>query len=68
MDSTDLLERQIIFINSRFPVGFLPNATAHIAHHILIYGCSVPGFHQRDTPHAVWDCGEMAGEYIPIHL
>lgn len=30
------------------------------AHHILIYGCKVPGYYERDTPRAVWNCGEMA--------
>lgn len=25
-----------------------------------MYGCEVPGFYERDTPRAVWDCGEMA--------
>jgi peptidylglycine monooxygenase len=30
------------------------------AHHILIYGCKIPGYHERDTPRVVWDCGEMA--------
>ncbi|CAG2113081.1 unnamed protein product [Medioppia subpectinata] len=37
------------------------------AHHILIYGCKIPGYHERDTPRIVWDCGEMANsknEYI----
>lgn len=37
------------------------------AHHILIYGCKIPGYHERDTPRVVWDCGEMANsraEYI----
>jgi len=29
------------------------------AHHILIYGCTVPGFYERDSPRGVWDCGEM---------
>lgn len=28
-------------------------------HHILIYGCSIPGKFLRDTPHYVWECGEM---------
>lgn len=30
------------------------------AHHILIYGCEMPGYYERDTPRAVWNCGEMA--------
>ncbi|XP_028966675.1 probable peptidylglycine alpha-hydroxylating monooxygenase 1 [Galendromus occidentalis] len=46
--------------DANYIIGFLPNASAHVAHHILIYGCSVPGYHQRDTPRAVWDCGEMS--------
>ncbi|XP_022671226.1 peptidylglycine alpha-hydroxylating monooxygenase-like isoform X2 [Varroa jacobsoni] len=46
---------------TKYVVGFLPNATAHTAHHILVYGCSIPGYHQRDTPRAIWDCGEMTG-------
>jgi peptidylglycine monooxygenase len=48
-------------------VEFKPNATMNTAHHILIYGCKVPGYHERDTPRIVWDCGEMANsktEYV----
>jgi peptidylglycine monooxygenase len=41
-------------------VEFKPNATMNTAHHILIYGCKIPGYHERDTPRVVWDCGEMA--------
>ena len=33
----------------------------HTAHHILIYGCEIPGQWERDTPRLVWDCGEMGG-------
>ncbi|XP_057336036.1 peptidylglycine alpha-hydroxylating monooxygenase [Microplitis mediator] len=36
-------------------VGYEPNATMEVAHHILIYGCKTPG-----TSKAVWNCGEMA--------
>nr|XP_022915094.1 peptidylglycine alpha-hydroxylating monooxygenase [Onthophagus taurus] len=36
-------------------VGFEPNATMHDVHHMLLFGCSVPG-----TTDDVWDCGEMA--------
>lgn len=32
------------------------------AHHILIYGCEVPGYYERDTPRSVWNCGEMANK------
>lgn len=42
-----------------FIVEYLPNATKETAHHILIYGCRIPGYYERDTPRAVWDCGEM---------
>lgn len=41
-------------------VGFTPNASMNTAHHILIYGCETPGYYERDTPRAVWNCGEMA--------
>lgn len=40
-------------------VGFKPNATADKVHHILMYGCQWPGIIERDSPHYVWDCGEM---------
>lgn len=46
---------------NEYIVKFEPNATMHVAHHILIYGCKEPGFVERDTPRAVWECGEMAG-------
>jgi len=36
-------------------VGFVPNATMHTAHHMLIYGCEEPGSEDE-----VWNCGEMA--------
>lgn len=42
-----------------FIVGFQPNASALKVHHILIYGCVVPGKFMRDTPSYVWECGEM---------
>lgn len=44
----------------KYVVGFQPNATMHVAHHILIYGCAVPGYQEQDSPRAVWDCGEMS--------
>jgi len=36
-------------------VGFIPHADMHTAHHILLYGCSLPG-----SGDDVWDCGEMS--------
>lgn len=45
--------------DDEFVVGFHPNASATKVHHILIYGCSVPGKYMRDTPNYVWECGEM---------
>lgn len=38
-------------------VGFTPHGSMHTAHHILVYGCSMPG-----TDEEVWECGEMANE------
>jgi peptidylglycine monooxygenase len=35
-------------------IGFQPRASMKKAHHVLIYGCTVPG-----SAHSVWDCGEM---------
>ncbi|KAG9511189.1 putative peptidylglycine alpha-hydroxylating monooxygenase 1, partial [Fragariocoptes setiger] len=46
--------------HEEFIVGFRPNATADKVHHILMYGCEKPGVMQRDSPHYVWDCGEMS--------
>ncbi len=37
-------------------VGFRPNSTHEIAHHMLIYGCEEPGSNNGD----IWNCGEMA--------
>ncbi|XP_012944541.1 probable peptidylglycine alpha-hydroxylating monooxygenase 1 [Aplysia californica] len=39
----------------RYITGFIPNADAKIAHHILLYGCTEPGA----EPGEVWNCGEM---------
>ncbi|CAG5117728.1 unnamed protein product, partial [Candidula unifasciata] len=36
--------------------GYIPKADSTIAHHILLYGCLVPGA----TEGEVWDCGEMS--------
>lgn len=36
-------------------VGFSPNASMNVAHHMLLYGCTTPG-----STEEVWDCGEMA--------
>ncbi|KAG0431051.1 hypothetical protein HPB47_022147 [Ixodes persulcatus] len=44
-------------------LAFTPNATMHVAHHILIYGCGEPGYREWDTPRAVWECGEMSGSH-----
>ncbi|XP_015915160.1 peptidylglycine alpha-hydroxylating monooxygenase [Parasteatoda tepidariorum] len=45
----------------KYIVEFTPNASMHVAHHILIYGCEIPGRWERDTPRLVWECGEMSG-------
>ncbi len=41
---------------SGYVVGFRPNSSQHIAHHMLVYGCEEPGSDDGD----VWNCGEMA--------
>ncbi|ODN06475.1 Peptidylglycine alpha-hydroxylating monooxygenase [Orchesella cincta] len=38
-----------------YVVGFSPNATMHVAHHMLLFGCTTPGSSEE-----IWDCGEMA--------
>jgi peptidylglycine monooxygenase len=40
----------------RYLTGFIPKADSHIAHHMLLYGCLVPGA----APGEVWNCGEMS--------
>lgn len=46
--------------SNRFITEFLPNATKQRVHHMLIYGCQIPGYYERDTPRVIWDCGEMS--------
>ncbi|XP_035667585.1 peptidylglycine alpha-hydroxylating monooxygenase-like [Branchiostoma floridae] len=41
-------------------VGFEPKVEDHAAHHILLYGCEVPGSADKD----LWNCGEMSGSTI----
>lgn len=35
-------------------IGFEPNATMASAHHIILYGCGIPG-----STKSIWNCGEM---------
>ncbi|KAJ8664331.1 hypothetical protein QAD02_005993 [Eretmocerus hayati] len=44
-------------------VGFEPNATMNTAHHILLYGCGLPG---GSDP--VWNCGEMSSSETKASL
>lgn len=46
---------RIVDGKSFYIVGFEPNASMNVAHHMLLFGCKAPG--SSDT---VWDCGEMA--------
>lgn len=39
--------------------AFQPQADASRVHHMLVYGCRMPGVVERDSPRLVWDCGEM---------
>lgn len=46
---------RIVDGKSFYIVGFEPNATMNVAHHMLLFGCKIPG-----TTDTFWDCGEMA--------
>nr|XP_023017125.1 peptidylglycine alpha-hydroxylating monooxygenase [Leptinotarsa decemlineata] len=46
---------RVIDNKSFYIVGFEPNATMNVAHHMLLFGCTTPG-----TTDDYWDCGEMA--------
>lgn len=46
---------RIVDHKSFYIVGFEPNATMNVVHHMLLFGCTTPG-----TNNEVWDCGEMA--------
>ncbi|KFM79490.1 Peptidylglycine alpha-hydroxylating monooxygenase, partial [Stegodyphus mimosarum] len=47
---------------SQYIVEFEPNASMHTAHHMMIFGCDLPGQMQADNPRLVWDCGQMGGQ------
>ncbi|KAG0431050.1 hypothetical protein HPB47_022146 [Ixodes persulcatus] len=44
----------------KYVVAFKPNATMHLVHHMLVYGCRTPGYREWDSPRVVWDCDEMS--------
>lgn len=44
---------------SQYIVEFNPKSNASRVHHLLVFGCSVPGIIKRDTPYFTWDCGQM---------
>lgn len=46
---------KVDYTNDYYIVGFQPNASMNVAHHMLMYGCGEPGSTQP-----VWNCGEMA--------
>lgn len=46
---------KIVADKNFYIVGFEPNATMNVVHHMLLFGCSTPG-----TDQEYWDCGEMA--------
>uniref|UniRef100_A0A1B6C5R3 peptidylglycine monooxygenase n=1 Tax=Clastoptera arizonana TaxID=38151 RepID=A0A1B6C5R3_9HEMI len=41
--------------NKYYIIGFEPNATMNVVHHMLLYGCTEPG-----SSKPVWNCGEMS--------
>lgn len=46
-----------------FIVGFNPIGEASRVHHMLMYGCELPGIYQRDSPNFVWDCSQMHASF-----
>lgn len=48
-------------------VGFNPRGDANRVHHMLMYGCRQPGYMEADTPHKVWDCGEMSADSSQVN-
>jgi len=46
---------KVDFTNDYYIIGFQPNASMNVAHHMLMYGCEFPG-----STKPVWNCGEMA--------
>lgn len=54
-------KRLPVGFDSQYIVGFNPQGDAKKVHHMLMYGCQLPGVFERDSPNLVWDCGEMLG-------
>ncbi|KAM7285311.1 peptidylglycine alpha-hydroxylating monooxygenase-like [Ixodes scapularis] len=50
----------------KYVVAFKPNATMHLVHHMLVYGCRTPGYREWDSPRVVWDCDEMSTSRTPF--
>ncbi|XP_039276410.1 peptidylglycine alpha-hydroxylating monooxygenase [Nilaparvata lugens] len=48
---------KVNYTKNYYIVGFEPKASMDVAHHILLYGCTVPG-----SSDPVWDCGEMSND------
>jgi len=42
---------------THYVVGFEPKADMREVHHMLVFGCEMPGSEEE-----VWDCGEMSSE------
>ncbi|KAK9498614.1 hypothetical protein O3M35_003208 [Rhynocoris fuscipes] len=45
---------RVNYTKNFYIVGFEPKASMNVAHHILLYGCLLPG-----SSEDVWNCGEM---------
>ncbi|XP_011691075.1 PREDICTED: peptidylglycine alpha-hydroxylating monooxygenase-like [Wasmannia auropunctata] len=46
---------RVDFARNYYIVGFEPNTTMAITHHMMVFGCKKPG-----SSKLVWDCGEMS--------
>lgn len=44
---------------SEYIVGFEPRGNSSRVHHMLIFGCELPGIYQPGSPKFVWDCSGM---------
>lgn len=42
---------------SKWIVGFKPEANSSLVHHMILYSCDLPGIYQPGSPKFVWDCG-----------
>lgn len=52
---SNIISGKSVVTSSVLLVGFQPNASMNVAHHMLMYGCGDVG-----STKPVWNCGEMS--------